>query len=110
MKIVVKNEEERQAVLDVSMHLHDARRVYELNPCLMKDSVVTYLSGLHRTPDLVQVVREPDRKWAVYEREPRHCAEPNTVVLASFDSSEEAETARGEYGYTDDNYYVGVKE
>lgn len=45
-------------------------------------------------------------QYAVYEREPRHGKEENNIILAPFDTKEDAEKARAKYGYSDDNYYV----
>ena len=45
-------------------------------------------------------------QYAVYEKEPAHGAESNGVILAPFNTKEEAEQARKKYGYNWDNYYV----
>jgi hypothetical protein len=45
-------------------------------------------------------------QYAVYEKEPRHGKDKNGVILAPFNSKEEAEEARVKYGYGDDNYYI----
>jgi len=48
-----------------------------------------------------------DRQFfAVYEREPAHGATPNGVILAPYNTKEEAEEARVRYGYNNENYYV----
>lgn len=44
--------------------------------------------------------------YAVYEKEPRHQNEKNGVILAPYNTEEEAEQARVKYGYGGDNYYV----
>jgi hypothetical protein len=44
--------------------------------------------------------------YAVYEKEPRHQNEKNGVILAHYNTKEEAEKARVKYGYGNDNYYV----
>jgi hypothetical protein len=45
-------------------------------------------------------------KFAVYEKEPAHGKDKNGVILASYDTKEEAEIAGKKYGYCGDNYYV----
>jgi hypothetical protein len=44
--------------------------------------------------------------WGVFEREPRMCAEPDSIVMGQYQSEQEAETARERYFGTDPNYYV----
>jgi hypothetical protein len=44
--------------------------------------------------------------YSVYEKEPRHQNEKNGVILAPFNTKEEAEETRVKYGYGNDNYYV----
>jgi hypothetical protein len=44
--------------------------------------------------------------FAVYEKEPAHGKDRNGVILAPFDTEEEAEQAGLRYGYHGDNYYV----
>ncbi len=46
------------------------------------------------------------KQFAVYEKEPAHGKEPNSIILAPFDTEELAETARLQWGYNNDNYYV----
>jgi hypothetical protein len=45
-------------------------------------------------------------QYAVYEKEPRHGKYKNGVILAPFNTKEEAEEAGKKYGYCGDNYYV----
>lgn len=45
-------------------------------------------------------------QYAVYEKEPRHGKDKNGVILAPFNTKEEAEKAGKKYGYYGDNYYV----
>lgn len=45
-------------------------------------------------------------QYAVYEKEPAHGSEVNGVILAPFDTKEDAEQAKTKYGYNTDNYYV----
>ena len=45
-------------------------------------------------------------QFAVYEKEPRHGKDKNSVILAPFDTREDAEIAAKKYGYYGDNYYV----
>lgn len=45
-------------------------------------------------------------QFAVYEKEPAHGKEKDGVILAPYNTKEEAEQARVKYGYGDDNYYV----
>ena len=47
-------------------------------------------------------------QYAVYEKEPAHCKEPNSVILAPYKTKEEAEKAGKRYGYHGDNYYVDI--
>jgi hypothetical protein len=45
--------------------------------------------------------------WSVFEREPRMCAVPNSIVFGQYHTEEEAEAARIKYfGADNDNYYV----
>ena len=45
-------------------------------------------------------------QYAVFEKEPRHGKDVNGVILAPYNTKEEAETAGKKYGYYGDNYYV----
>lgn len=45
-------------------------------------------------------------QFAVYEKEPKHGKEKNGIILAPFNTKEEAEQAKINYGYTSDNYFV----
>jgi hypothetical protein len=45
-------------------------------------------------------------RFAVYEKVPAHGNTPNDVILAPYNTKEEAELARTKYGYGNDNYYV----
>lgn len=45
-------------------------------------------------------------QFAVYEKEPMHGKDKNGVILAPYNTKEEAEQARVKYGYDNDNYYV----
>jgi len=45
-------------------------------------------------------------EFAVYEKEPAHGKDEDGVILAPFNTKEEAEQAGIKYGYDDDNYYV----
>lgn len=47
------------------------------------------------------------KQFAVYEREPAHGKDENGIILAPYNSKDEAEAARIRYGYISDNYYVG---
>jgi hypothetical protein len=47
-------------------------------------------------------------QFAVYEREPMHGKDKNGVILAPYNTKEEAETAKEKYGYDNNNYYVDV--
>lgn len=49
-------------------------------------------------------------KFAVYEKEPAHGRDKNGVILAPFNSKEEAEKAGKKYGYHGDNYYIDKYE
>lgn len=44
--------------------------------------------------------------YAVYEKEAAHQNEKNGVILAPYNTKEEAEEAGKKYGYYGDNYYV----
>jgi hypothetical protein len=46
--------------------------------------------------------------YAVYEKEPAHQKDKNGVILAPYNTKEEAEQARVKYGYGSDNYYVDI--
>ena len=46
------------------------------------------------------------KQWAVYEKQPAHQKDKAGIILAPFDSKEEAEQARIKWGYSGDNYYV----
>lgn len=45
-------------------------------------------------------------QFAVYEKNPAHGKDKDGVILAPFNSMEEAEQASIKYGYRGDNYYV----
>jgi hypothetical protein len=47
-------------------------------------------------------------KWAVYEKEPAHVRDKNGIILAPFNTKEEAEIASKKYGYYGDNYYIDI--
>lgn len=47
-------------------------------------------------------------QFAVYEIEPTHGKTKHGVILAPYNTKEEAETARKLYGYDNDNYYVNI--
>ena len=46
--------------------------------------------------------------FAVYEKTPAHGNIKNGVILAPYNTKEEAESARIKYGYSSDNYYVDI--
>jgi len=46
-------------------------------------------------------------QYAVFEKVPAHGSKPNGVILCSYNTKEEAQSAREKYGYNTDNYYVG---
>lgn len=45
-------------------------------------------------------------RFAVYEKEPAHGKDKNGIILAPFNTHQEAEEAGIKYGYYGDNYYV----
>ena len=45
-------------------------------------------------------------QYAVYEKEPAHGKDKDNIILAPFNTKEEAEQTRLKYGYGSDNYYV----
>ena len=47
-------------------------------------------------------------QYAVYEIKPAHGSKENNVILASYNTKEEAEIARKKYGYGGENYYVDI--
>jgi hypothetical protein len=47
-------------------------------------------------------------QFAVYEKEPEHGKDNDGVILAPYNTKEEAETAKKRYGYDNDNYYVDI--
>jgi hypothetical protein len=47
-------------------------------------------------------------RFAVYEEKAAKNATDNSVILGNFNTSQEAEEARVEYGFTSDNYYVAA--
>lgn len=49
-------------------------------------------------------------QFAVYEKEPAHGKEKNGIILAPFNTKEEAEQAKIKYGYNTSNYYVDKYE
>ena len=46
-------------------------------------------------------------QYAVFEKVPAHGSKPNGVILCSYNTKEEAQSAGEKYGYNTDNYYVG---
>lgn len=44
--------------------------------------------------------------YAVYEKVPAHGREANGIILAPYNSIEDAQAGREKYGYNTDNYYV----
>lgn len=54
------------------------------------------MSSRYQTPE----------RYEVCEREPRHCATANSVILAPFNSEKEALECADKYGYVGDNYFV----
>jgi hypothetical protein len=64
-------------------------------------------SDLRRINQVLNNFNKDEKEYyAVYEKEPRHQNEKNGVILASYNTKEEAEQSRVKYGYGDDNYYV----
>jgi hypothetical protein len=49
---------------------------------------------------------KPQKRYAVYEREPQKCDEPNSIILGDYSTFCEAQKAREKYGFNTDNYYV----
>jgi hypothetical protein len=47
-------------------------------------------------------------QFAIYEKTPQHGKDYNGVILAPFNTKEEAEIAGKKYGYYGDNYYVDI--
>jgi hypothetical protein len=47
-------------------------------------------------------------RYAVYEKEPAHVRDKNGIILAPFNTKEEAEIASKKYGYYGDNYYIDI--
>jgi hypothetical protein len=47
-------------------------------------------------------------QYAVYEKEPAHGKDKDGVILAPYNTKEDAEQARVKYGYSSDNYYVDI--
>ena len=47
-------------------------------------------------------------QYAVYEKSPAHGSEEYDVILAPYNTPEEAQKARELYGYNTDDYYVDV--
>lgn len=45
-------------------------------------------------------------QFAVYEKEPKYGKDRDSIILAPFNTKEEAEIAGKKYGYYGDNYYV----
>jgi hypothetical protein len=45
-------------------------------------------------------------QFAVYEKKPAHQKDVNGIILAPYNTKEEAEKAGTKYGYSGDNYYV----
>lgn len=56
----------------------------------------------------VKIMDKKKERFAVYEKEPAHGKDKNGVILAPYNTKEEAETAKKRYGYDNDNYYVDV--
>jgi hypothetical protein len=50
----------------------------------------------------------PPKKYAVFEKIPAHTGKPDSVILAPYNTKEEAQNDREKYGYNTDNYYVDV--
>jgi hypothetical protein len=48
-----------------------------------------------------------NKQYAVFEKVPAHGSKPNGVILCSYNTKEEAQSAGEKYGYNTDNYYVG---
>jgi hypothetical protein len=51
-------------------------------------------------------IKKINDQYAVYEKEPAHGREVNGIILAPFNSKEEALEKGKKYGYYGDNYYV----
>jgi hypothetical protein len=47
-------------------------------------------------------------QFAIYEKTPQHGKDYNGVILAPFNTKEEAEIAGKKYGYYGDNYYADI--
>jgi len=47
-------------------------------------------------------------QWAVYEKVPQHGKYYNGIILAPYNTKEEAEAKRIGWGYVSDNYYVDI--
>lgn len=47
-------------------------------------------------------------QYAVFEKVPAHTNKPDSVILAPYNTKEEAQFDRVKYGYDTDNYYVDV--
>lgn len=52
------------------------------------------------------MIGEKREQYAVYEKVPAHGRDENGIILAPFDSKEEAEKMGKKYGYHGENYYV----
>jgi hypothetical protein len=48
-----------------------------------------------------------NKQYAVFEKVPAHGSKSNGVILGSYNTKEEAQSAGEKYGYNTDNYYVG---
>lgn len=51
-------------------------------------------------------MKTKNEQFAVYEKKPAKGKEENGIILAPFNTKEEAEQAMIKYGYNIDNYYV----
>jgi len=49
-----------------------------------------------------------NKQYAVFEKVPAHGSKPNGVILGSYNTKEEAQSAGEKYGYNTENYYVDV--
>ncbi len=47
-------------------------------------------------------------QFAVYEKEPAHGKDKDGVILAPYNTKQEAEIAGKKYGYYGDNYYIDI--
>ena len=49
-----------------------------------------------------------NEQYAVYEKTPAHGRDVNGIILAPFNTREEAEEMGKKYGYHGENYYVDI--